>query len=66
MSALPARGDKLFHEGKDVGYISSAVKSPATQANMALGYVRREVNAVGTKLTLVSAGTEISAEITEC
>jgi len=65
LPALPARGDKLFHNGKEVGYITSAVKSPATQANVALGYVRREVNAVGTKLTLTKAGAESVVEIVE-
>ena len=52
LKSLPARGDKLFHDGKEAGYITSAVKSPATQANVALGYVRREVNAVGKQLIL--------------
>lgn len=52
LPALPARGDKLFHEGKEVGRITSAAASPALRANIALGYVRKECNAVGTELTL--------------
>jgi glycine cleavage system aminomethyltransferase T len=47
---LPARGGKLFLDGKEVGYVTSAVFSPALKANIALGYVRREHNAIGTKL----------------
>jgi glycine cleavage system aminomethyltransferase T len=35
-----------------VGYVTSAVASPALRANIALGYVRREVNQVGSELTL--------------
>jgi folate-binding protein YgfZ len=53
LPALPARGDKLFHDDKEVGYITSAVKLPTTRANVALGYVRREVKATGTVLQLV-------------
>ena len=53
---LPAKGDKLFHGGKEVGYVTSVVKSAAFDANIALGYVRREANAPGTELML--HGTE--------
>ena len=48
---LPKRGDKLLlTDGKEVGHVTSAVYSPALKANIALGYVRREHNAIGTKL----------------
>jgi tRNA-modifying protein YgfZ len=49
--ALPKHGDKLLLDGKEVGYVTSAVFSPVLKANIALGYVRREHNAIGTKLT---------------
>src|SRR5882672_7436205 len=52
LKALPQHGDKLFHAGKEVGYVTSAVKSPSFNANIALGYVRREVNQIGSDLTL--------------
>ena len=55
LRALPVKGDKLLHAGKEVGYITSAVKSPALRANVALGYVRREANAAGTELVVASA-----------
>jgi folate-binding protein YgfZ len=58
LKILPVKGDKLFHDGKEAGYITSAVKSPALNANIALGYVRREVNAVGTELILRGAAGE--------
>jgi folate-binding protein YgfZ len=58
LKALPNKGDKLFHDGKEMGYITSAVRSPALNANIALGYVRREANQIGTELTLhTSDGT---------
>lgn len=62
---LPARGDKLFKDGQEVGHITSAVYSPALRTNIALGYVRREANAVGTELKLRSATEETTARVVE-
>jgi folate-binding protein YgfZ len=50
LAKLPNKGDKLFHDGKEIGYITSAVKLAAQ--NVALGYVRREANKIGTELTM--------------
>ena len=63
LPALPVRGDKLFHTGKEVGYVTSAVKSPTLNANIALGYVRREANQIGNELTLRTATGESPAKI---
>jgi len=63
LPALPARGEKLFHEGKEVGYVTSAVHSPTLQATIALGYVRREVNQIGNELVLRSSGGDSAARI---
>jgi folate-binding protein YgfZ len=65
LQTLPAKGDKLFQDGKEVGYVTSAVKSAALNANIALGYVRREANAPGTKLILRSTPDETAALIVE-
>jgi folate-binding protein YgfZ len=62
---LPLRGDKLFHNGREIGFVTSAVKSPALGANIALGYVRREANQIGTELVLRTALGESSAKIVE-
>ncbi len=62
---MPQRGDKLFRDGKEIGYITSAVKSPALDANIALGYVRREANQIGTELMLRTAAGESPAKIVE-
>ncbi len=51
LKTLPARCEKLFSNGKEVGYITSAVKSPQF-GNIALGYVRREANSIGNELQL--------------
>ena len=63
LKTLPVKGDKLFKDDKEVGNLTSAVFSPALQANVALGYVRREFFAVGNELTLQSAGGHTSARI---
>ena len=63
LKSLPARGDKLFYAGKEVGYVTSAVKSPSLNANIALGYVRREANHIGNELTVRLAAEESPAKI---
>ena len=65
LKTLPARGDKLFFNGKEVGYLTSAVKSPVLNANIALGYVRREANQIGNELTLRTATGESPVKIVE-
>ena len=62
LTALPTRGDKLLREGREIGSVTSAIRSPAAGV-IALGYVRRECNAVGTELTLHTAGADVSAKI---
>jgi len=65
LKSLPARGDKLFSAGKEVGFVTSAVKSPKLKANIALGYVRREINQTGNELALQTADGESPAKIVE-
>jgi folate-binding protein YgfZ len=65
LKAPPVKGDKLFHHGKETGYVTSTVKSPALNANIALGYVRREANQIGTELVLQTVAGESSAKIVE-
>jgi folate-binding protein YgfZ len=62
---LPKKGDKLFHDGKEVGFVTSATVSPRLKANIALGFVKREVNQPATELTLRTADGESRARIVE-
>jgi folate-binding protein YgfZ len=61
-ASLPTPGTKLFSAGKEVGSIMSVTRSPKFAANVALGYVRKETNALGTVLQAGAAdgpGVEI-------
>jgi folate-binding protein YgfZ len=63
LKILPQLGDKLFLNGKEIGFVTSAVKSPVLNANIALGYVRREANQIGNELVLRTAAGESPAKI---
>jgi folate-binding protein YgfZ len=65
LKELPVRGDRLFHAGREVGHVTSAVNSPRLNANIALGYVRREVFQMGNLLTLRTALGESAATLVE-
>jgi len=62
---LPRKGDKLFSGDKEAGYVCSAIHSPTLNANIGMGYVRREHNQLGTELKVKSAQTETNAVIVE-
>jgi folate-binding protein YgfZ len=63
LNAWPKRGDKLFRDGKEAGYITSATRSPKYDANIALGYVRREHNAAGAQLEAVSPTGRFAVQV---
>jgi len=65
LQSLPQKHDKLFRDGKETGYVTSAVKSPVLNANIALGYIRREAGQIGAELTLRTATGESPAKIVE-
>jgi glycine cleavage system T protein len=59
----PDVGTKLLHEQREVGRITSAVRSPALDRPIALGYVRRERMAPGTIVQLQTQKGPSAAEI---
>ena len=63
LRALPVKGDKLFLGEKEVGYITSTVASPKLKANIALGYVRREANEIGTELLLQISPDKVPVKV---
>ncbi len=62
---LPERGAKLFHGGKEAGFVTSAAQSPRLRANIALACVRCEAGQVGGELTLQTAAGESRVRIVE-
>lgn len=65
LKSLPKKGDKLVHSGKEAGFITSATTSPKLKADIALGYVKRDVNQTATELTLRTADGESPVKIVE-
>lgn len=62
---LPQKGEKLFLDGKDAGYVTSAAVSPSLGFPIALGYVRRQANQVGARLQIGTPAGPGSATIVE-
>jgi len=52
LKPLPLKGTRILNNGTDVGYLASTIFSPRFKKNIAMGYVRKEVNQPGTKLSL--------------
>ena len=63
LATLPAKGDRLVKDGREVGTIMSALTSPSSGRHLALGYVRKECNAVGTELVLRTSSGESAATV---
>jgi folate-binding protein YgfZ len=61
--ALPKRGDKLYQGDKEIGHITSATASPSLNSSVALAYVRREHNEIGTELLVRTASGDLAARI---
>ena len=49
---VPSRGEKIFVGDREVGWVTSAVDSMRLGKRLALGYLRREFAATGTKLKI--------------
>ena len=55
---LPSPGAAIFSGGDEVGRVTSAVRSPAAAAVIALGYIRRELAEAGGARVDVSLGPD--------
>ena len=60
---IPPPDSTLLRAGKDAGWITSAVWSPARNAVIALGYVRRESWDLGTEMQLAVAAATSRARV---
>jgi len=60
VNGAPAReGAKVFHEGKEVGVVTSGTFSPTLNKPIAMGYVSTPLSAVGTKLFAQVRGKDV-------
>jgi aminomethyltransferase len=62
---LPQHGDSLIAPEREAGWVTSAGYSPALRQNIAMGYVRREVQTPGTHLEVRTQDGIIGATVTE-
>jgi aminomethyltransferase len=62
-TAVPARGAKLFSDDREVGWISSAVRSPQLQSVIAFGFPLRDFSKPGTTLAVEIGGTRHQAVV---
>jgi glycine cleavage system aminomethyltransferase T len=60
---VPAPGDRVVQGESEAGWITSAALSPALGRPIALGYVRRECNAPGSKVMVRAGGAALDAEV---
>jgi folate-binding protein YgfZ len=65
LSNLPSKGDKIFLNDKEVGYITSVLDSKPLKAKIALGYVRTEANEIGAELIVRMSTCDSSARVVE-
>jgi folate-binding protein YgfZ len=62
----PKHGDKVRAiDGKEIGRLTSITFSPRAQSMIALGYVKYDYLAPGTKVSVVSGDSEIAARVAE-
>jgi folate-binding protein YgfZ len=61
---IPAGGEPISSDGREVGRLTSAVWSPALESGIALGYVHRDFTAPGTILNVGTPPAQLAGEVT--
>jgi glycine cleavage system T protein len=62
---VPASGDKLFKEAKEIGYITSAINSEALGTVIALGYVKYGFFDKGNNVEIETQAGRVAATVAE-
>lgn len=60
---LPPRGAKLFSGGREIGWVSSAARSPSFGCSIALGFPLRDFTSPGTTLAVEVDGQRYDATV---
>src|SRR5215467_2590637 len=60
---VPASGTPLLAEGKEVGHLTRTAYSPALEAPIGMGYVRRENSSFGSELAIPSGQATVIAPV---
>lgn len=60
----PGAGDALFVGDRDIGRVTSAVKSPLLGRPIAMGYVHRDFTDPGTRVSISSGSPRVEAVVT--
>jgi folate-binding protein YgfZ len=61
-AAVPKKSDRIFHDGKEVGWVTSVTRSPAYPRAIALGYLRTSVAKSGVQVEVEIDGQRCPAE----
>jgi glycine cleavage system T protein len=61
----PSAGDRVMRDGAEAGHVTSGLRSPSLGRVIAFGYVKRDMNQVGSRVEILSGGRTLSAEIVE-
>ncbi len=62
---IPSHSDKVFKEGKEIGYVTSALKSPSLGAIIAMGYLKYGFFDPGTSVEVQVDGKNAPAYVVE-
>jgi aminomethyltransferase len=62
---IPRPHCKILHMNRVVGEVTSGTRSPTLDANIALGYVRKDLAKVGTRVEVDVRGKPAEAEVTK-
>ena len=64
VDVVPQKGDRIHAADRDVGFVTSAVASPAIGSALALGYVHRDFVEAGTAVAIDRGGVRLPAAVT--
>ena len=60
---LPKKGDKIYWGDKEIGYVTSSTASPTLKTNVALAYLRRDRNQLGSEVQIQVGQERVTARV---